>query len=134
MNTHKIPFITINKLNSLCKKFLWNANTNSTKKSPISWQNLSYHKNYGGLSIRNLYILNKAFILKNAWRLHTEKNSLWSRTIRGKYFPQKNILNAPTPKSYNSRTWKNIFHVAQMLRDTCFWILGNGKKNKFLER
>lgn len=47
MNTHKLSLITINKLNSLCKNFLWNATITSTKKSPINLQSLSYTKKYG---------------------------------------------------------------------------------------
>lgn len=60
MNVHKIPAVTLNKLNSISKKFLWNAINNTTKKSPIKWQYVNYPRNKGELGIRNLHILNKA--------------------------------------------------------------------------
>lgn len=102
MNVHKIPNITINKLNSIAKKFLWNASTQSNKKSPLNWKTITYHKNKGGLRIRNLIILNKAYIMKNTWRLIHEKDSLWVKVMKGKYFPKTNLHNSPQPKPYHS--------------------------------
>lgn len=55
MNTHKLSLITINKLNSLCKNFLWNATITSTKKSPINLQSLSYPKNMDGGNSKPVY-------------------------------------------------------------------------------
>lgn len=76
-------------------------------------------------------LLNKAFILKNAWRLLMDNKSIWSQTIKGKYFPQSDIINATSPKNHNSSVWKNIYKISRLLRDACFWILGNGKKINF---
>lgn len=35
MNTHTIPLVTINRINTITKKFLWNASNTTHKKSPI---------------------------------------------------------------------------------------------------
>lgn len=88
MNVHKISNITINRLTSIAKKILWNATSQSNKKSPINWKTLTYHKSRGGLGIRNLITLNKAYIMKNTWRLIHDKNSLWAKVMKGKYFPK----------------------------------------------
>lgn len=63
-----------------------------------------------------------------------DNNSIWSQTIKGKYFPQSDIINATSPKNHNSSVWKNIYKISRLLRDACFWILGNRKKDQFLER
>lgn len=46
MNTHKIPEITLTKINNLNKKFLWNASNNTNKKSYISWNMVCRPKNF----------------------------------------------------------------------------------------
>lgn len=38
MNTHTIPLVTINRMNTITKKSLWNASNTSHKKSPIKWE------------------------------------------------------------------------------------------------
>lgn len=131
MNTHKIPEITLNKINSISKHFLWNASAQTNKKSPINWDYICNPKYLGGLGFRNLHILNNAFLLKLAWRLLTDTKSLWAKTIKGKYFSNTNILNAPKPKTYHSGSWKNIYKLSKYLKDCQFWIVGNGKKINF---
>lgn len=131
MNVHKIPDITLNRLNSISKRFLWNGNSNTNKKSPIKWETLNYPKNKGDLGIKNLKILNKAYLLKNTWRLFTDKNSLWCKVIKGKYFPSTNMLNASPPKPYHSIIWKNLFKFIKILPESTFWVLGNGKRINF---
>lgn len=37
MSTHKIPLITLKKIESINKKFQWNSTSNTNKKSPIKW-------------------------------------------------------------------------------------------------
>lgn len=127
MNVHKIPNITINRLTSIAKKFLWNATSQSNKKSPINWKTLTYHKSRGGLRIRNLIILNKAYIMKNTWRLINDKNSLWAKVMKGKYFPKTDLYNSTQPKPYHSCIWKNIYKLSSFLKEATFWSLGNGK-------
>lgn len=68
-----------------------------------------YHKNKGGLGIRNLHLLKKTYLLKNIWRLFSDKNSLWYKVMKGKYFPHTEIYNTPPPKPYHSNTWKKIY-------------------------
>lgn len=82
MSTHKIPRITLNKIDTCLKKFLWNASNNSNKKSPIKWEKVCTPKEFGGLGIRNLKLLNQAFIIKLGWRLVKDKESLWSKVLK----------------------------------------------------
>lgn len=131
MSTHKIPNITLQKISNLTKKFLWNASKDANRKSPISWNTVCTPKSYGGLGIRNIKLLNQAFILKMAWRLRSDEESLWGKTLKGKYFPHQSFDNAPTPKPYNSTYWKNIYRTIDMLEDATFWIIGNGENINF---
>lgn len=138
MSTHKMPAITTNKSNSLNKKFLWNASDKTNKKSPIKWDIICTPTRYRCLGIRNLHILNKAYILKLGWRLYAENNSLWSSVIKGQYYANKKFNNAPDPKNHHSSYWKNIHKTSHLINEACFWIVGNGKNinvwnNKWIE-
>lgn len=53
---------------------------------------------------------------------------MWSKTIKRKYFSKLDILHAPLPKSIYSGYWKNIFKSSKYLKDTYFWIVGNGSR------
>lgn len=79
----------------------------------------------------NLHLVNKAFLLKLAWRLVSDKDCLWAKTIKGKYFPNSNIWNLAEPKAYHSSSWKNIYKTTKILREACFWSLGDGKNINF---
>lgn len=125
MTTHKIPNLTINKTNSINKRFLWNASINTNRKSHINWDTVSSPKEQGGLGFRNLFILNQAFLLKMGWRLKTDENSSCSKTIKGKYYPHNCFDNATEPKSYQSGYWKNIYKTKDILKDASIWITGN---------
>lgn len=57
-----------------------------------------------------LKILNEAFTLKLASRLLVDKETIWAKIMKNKYFKDYELLNAPSPKPYHSSsTWKNIF-------------------------
>lgn len=70
MSTHIIPLITMNKINSINKKFMWNSSNKTNKRSLIKWDTICTPKYLGGLSI-----INKAYTLKMAWRLFNEENT-----------------------------------------------------------
>lgn len=106
---------------------MWNASNNTYRKGPINWNTISSPKDQGGLGFRNLFILNQAYLLKMGWRLKNNENSLWSKTIKEKYYPHNCFDNATEPKSYHSGYWKNIYKTKTILKDTCICIMGNGK-------
>lgn len=55
----KIPTTCIDKINRVNKHFLWNASTNSNKRSRVNWKTVCLPKNSGGLGIRNLENISK---------------------------------------------------------------------------
>lgn len=85
----------------------------------------------GGLGIRNLSYLNKAYSLKLGWRLLNENTSLWSQFFKEKYFPNKDFSKIDKPKNHHNGMWKNIVISSKILKEAKFWILGNGRKIRF---
>ncbi|VFQ58399.1 unnamed protein product [Cuscuta campestris] len=72
-----LPKKVLKRINDLCRNFLWNA-TAEYKKSPyVQWENICIPKKIGGLGIRNMYLWNKATIMKLNWDIAKKKDILW---------------------------------------------------------
>lgn len=128
MNIYKLPKITINKINNINKKNLWNATKTTNKKSFLNWNMICQPKAFGGIGFRNLEFLNKAFLLKLAWHLLNDKKSTWAQLIKGKYFPKSSIMPASPPKNYHSANWKILCKISKLLKEYCHWIVGDGEE------
>lgn len=50
--------------------------------------------------------------------LRVDQNSLWSKTIKGKYFPHNNFENAPSPKQNHSGYWRILYKINTIFNDT----------------
>ena len=51
----------------------------------VKWETMCLDKRKGGLGIKSLTLLNKAFLCKWSWCFSNEKGALWNDFIRGKY-------------------------------------------------
>lgn len=68
---------TIIEFNRLCRNFLGNGPDVSTPYALIAYEDLCLPYEEGGLSIRNLEIVNKAAVMRNIWFVVTKKDTLW---------------------------------------------------------
>nr|XP_023920446.1 uncharacterized protein LOC112031976 [Quercus suber] len=63
--------------------------------------------------------------VKGVWRLIHNKESLFYRVFKGKYFPNCSIFEANS--SSGSFTWKSIMWSREVIEKGSFWGIGNGK-------
>ncbi|KAH0720491.1 hypothetical protein KY284_005521 [Solanum tuberosum] len=61
----------------MCKRFLWNGETQVKGKALVAWDILCWPKVAGGLYAIEIYMWNKAAILKHLWDLNKKKDKLW---------------------------------------------------------
>ena len=64
-------------------------------------------KMQGGMGFRDFESFNLALLGKHGWRLLTHPKSLCSRVLKGKYFHDRDFIEAHAPR-LSSATWKAI--------------------------
>ncbi|XP_071727797.1 uncharacterized protein [Rutidosis leptorrhynchoides] len=71
-------------LESIRRKFMWNARNNNSI-TWVKWNQALDSKKLGGLGIGSIQAKNLSLLAKWWWRLKTERNFLWANTIKSIY-------------------------------------------------
>ncbi|KAH0682843.1 hypothetical protein KY289_020595 [Solanum tuberosum] len=72
-----LPKQVLKRIETMCKRFLWNGETQVKGKALVAWDILCWPKVAGGLNVIDIYMWNKAAILKHLWDLNKKKDKLW---------------------------------------------------------
>ena len=91
------PKTTINHIKKLMADFFWGIDKEGKKYHWASWDTMAYPTNEGGIGVRLLDDICKAFQYKHWWDFRT-KNSLWSNFLKSKYCQRAH----PVAKKYNT--------------------------------
>ncbi|KAF7844787.1 ribonuclease H [Senna tora] len=126
-----LPQGVVNEIEKIERGFLWGSTMEKKRLHQVSWNTICLPKMLGGLGIRSLEAMNKAFIYKLLWQMLNKKNSLWVKVISSKY----KIALKPHPsmesKSSDSRMWKELCKLWHEFYNNINWEIGNGSKTKF---
>lgn len=71
------------------------------------WLELTLLKCSGGMGFRDIKHFNIVMLGKQGWRLMTSPDTLCSRVLKGKYFPNGDFVTARNKKK-SSDTWRAI--------------------------
>ncbi|XP_074298165.1 uncharacterized protein LOC141628985 [Silene latifolia] len=129
MSVFKLPGFFCDELKSLVLNFWWGAE-NGRKKIPwVAWEKLCRSKDNGGLGFRDFRLFNKALLGKQGWRLMTEDTSLMARVLKGKYFADRDFLEAELG-SNPSFTWRSIWESKDVILSGARRRVGDGWSTK----
>jgi hypothetical protein len=81
---------------------------------------LKQPKYAGGLGFRDLYVFNIAMLAKQGWRLIHNPDSLCAQILRGRYFPNGNVLQARAIAGI-SYTWRSILKGIELIKKGMIW-------------
>ncbi|KAJ8422631.1 hypothetical protein Cgig2_001140 [Carnegiea gigantea] len=110
-----LPQEIINKINQLCRNFLWRGATEYKKPPPISWDTVCTPKKYGGSGLKNLNAWNKACIAKLVWSVAMKKDMMWVKWVHEKYLKQHEWWSYQA--SYDSSwSWKNLLAIKDIFK------------------
>ncbi|XP_074291071.1 uncharacterized protein LOC141617832 [Silene latifolia] len=110
-----IPSNILNRINSLCRNYLWGGEANYKRAPNVKWVSCCLPKEEGGLGLKDAKVWNKALIGKYAWWLATKKDHLWVRWVSHVYMKgiEWSDYTAPSDSSW---TWKKITHTMQAFK------------------
>ncbi|KAF5204317.1 RNA-directed DNA polymerase (reverse transcriptase)-related family protein [Thalictrum thalictroides] len=90
LSAFSIPSSVIKTLKIMFSNFLWGSAQGKLKKQWISWDRIAKPKEEGGLGVRPLKTIFKAFRMKATWNLLNSDN-LWAIFMRAKYIQNRSI-------------------------------------------
>ncbi|XP_074297547.1 uncharacterized protein LOC141628284 [Silene latifolia] len=108
-----IPNGILNKINNLCRNFLWKGSSEYKGAPNVNWDQCCLPKEEGGLGIKDVKKWNKALLGKYVWWLANKKDHLWVRWVSHVYM--KDIpWNAYVAPSDCSWPWKKISSIMSL--------------------
>ncbi|KAG2303007.1 hypothetical protein Bca52824_031658 [Brassica carinata] len=125
MSHFKLPVATTQEIDAILMRFWWGKNDN--KGLPwVAWKKLQYTKKEGGLGFKDLPKFNDALLAKQAWRIHSKPNCLFSKLYKARYLKDKQLLEGKTCRR-QSYGWASLLAGIEVLKKGCSYIVGNGK-------
>ncbi|KAF2592950.1 hypothetical protein F2Q70_00042594 [Brassica cretica] len=79
----------------------------------------------------NFQRYNEAALAKLSWRILENPKSLLSKSLKGKYFPEGDILSREAVSAI-SHGWRSVLVGRDLLIQNLGWVVGNGQNIKIL--
>ena len=125
MRCFKLPLSLCNEIESLIRRFWWGQHGDCRKVHWVRWEILCKPKFKGGMGFKDLSFFNDSLSSKQAWRLLYNKDSLFYRVFKSKFFPNCTIMEAPALAT-SSYAWKSVLKRRDVLRKSLRWRVGIG--------
>ena len=109
--------------------FWWGSKNGKRKVSWVSWENLCLPKHMGGVGFKDISVFNQALLAKQAWRILSSPESLVSKVLQAKYFPNSDFL-ASSAHVGCSHIWRSIVWGKELLEKGLRWNVGDGSNLK----
>ena len=93
MSVFKLPASVCDELTRMIRQYWWGVENGKKKMAWMSWDKLRLPKSMGGMGFKDMRAFNQALLAKQAWRLLEFPDSLCSRLLRAKYFPNGNLMD-----------------------------------------
>lgn len=88
-------------------------------------------KKDGGFGFKELRTFNSTMLANQATRLLSEPNALWTRVLKGLYFPNSDLLHA-AKGGRASWAWPSLLVRREVLKLDVIWSVGNGRSIRVL--
>ncbi|XP_074308232.1 uncharacterized protein LOC141643100 [Silene latifolia] len=110
-----IPLTVIDRIERICRNYLWSGGDQFSKSPPMSWEKVCKAKKYGGLGIIDCRLWNVALIGKYVWWLVSKADHLWIKWVSHVYIKDQEWLDYQ-PTNNSSWTWRKICQVKDQLK------------------
>ena len=128
LSSLNLPKGILARLKSIMASFLWSAKSGVKKRHWCSWNEISKPKEEGGLGIRKLEDVQKAFRIKQVWQLF-QGTSLWSSLFAAKYLKQHHPLR--NQSRCHSRAFTALAPFFEIIASNSQKLVGKGNSIDF---
>ena len=118
------------EIEGLICKFWWGQSGERRKIHWVKWGDMCDPKSEGEMGFKELSLFNEALLAKQTWRLLHNKNSLFHRVFKSRFFQNGSIMDANEGRG-GSYFWKSILKGREVIKSGAKWRVGNGKLSKF---
>jgi hypothetical protein len=96
------------------RDFWWDSKEGKRKTCWVTWDDMSMPKGLGSLGFRNIELFNLALLVRQAWRILQDPDTLSARVLKAVNFPTTDVLEAKMSSS-PSWVWRGIVDGIQVL-------------------
>lgn len=125
-----MPSSCLKEIESLCSAYLWSGPDLKTTKAKVSWHDICFPKEEGGLGLRPLKELNKVYGLKLIWRLTAEK-SLWVSWVQCYLIRKSSFWSIKGDTSSGSWVWRKLLKLRDLAKQYLKKEVHNGEDTSF---
>ena len=90
-----LPKKVCHRIDQMCCHFFWGDTEQHKRCHTVNWETVTLPKEAGGLGMSSTRHRNKAILMNQAWRLHSNTTALWARVLKAKYFPHATMFTSP---------------------------------------
>ena len=120
------------RIEQIQRDFLWGGRALERKPHLFGWGLVCLDKNKGGLWVKCLSTLKKAFLCKWNWRFANERGAFWNQVIRGKFGEEQGgWCSKEVRGGYGVGLWKTIRREWIVVSSRLSFLVGNGQRVKF---
>ncbi|KAL9299251.1 hypothetical protein AtEden1_Chr2g0230461 [Arabidopsis thaliana] len=125
MNCYKLPKHICEEIERIISQYWWCTQPEGNAMHWVAWERMKFSKEEGGLGFRDIGKFNDALLAKQAWRILHNHECLMARVLRGRYFPNSNVLVASIG-SQSSFGWQSLLKGRDLLKKGMRYIVGDG--------
>ncbi|XP_071727568.1 uncharacterized protein [Rutidosis leptorrhynchoides] len=128
MSAYILPCGVIEEIERLLKGFLWCQSDSAKGKAKVAWYDVCFPKDQGGLGLKNLREWNESLVVKNLWRIITQKDSLWGKWVNIVKLKGKSIWDIQCREG-DSWGWKFLMNLRDKVKPHVCLINVNGRED-----
>lgn len=115
MQLAMIPIRICERIEQIVRRFVWVSITNETKVPLVRWEKCCQDISHGGLRLRRMIPQKYSYLMKLAFQMVTNLDTLWVRILRFKY---KVVEICPDiERIVCSYVWRSLGKIWGQLRD-----------------
>lgn len=125
-----LPSACFDTIESMCSAFLWSGSPTVTHKAKVSWEDVCYPKQEGGLELRRFRDTSRVFALRLIWLLFTQTGSFWVAWTKEYLLKHGSYWDAKEG-SLGSWAWRKLLKMRPLAYEFMRHEVHNGRSTFF---